>query len=532
MKKHVTGFLRGKHFSNIFFLFTLLSLLGGYAISNLPVFIGAVRNASFEDTDCFNKIESQYKENIAGRNQLIDLYGGMLNLLQKDMVGNFEFIKDDKGIIQSVYQMTMSDDFADDVIALSQKLAQKNIPFVYMIEPDRAIGNPLIEQFTKRQSLHSDIRNTFEAAGIDVLDLSVAMQSGQSTSAKEDFFFRTDVHLSTAAEFWMSTLLAEHLKDEYGILFSQMEQIYDMGNYTMQYFDFLGNNARSAGRWFTGVDQFEKYIPDFQTDLTMTDFSGVQTRKGDFQSVYMNSVENAADIDLYTYWIVDYGQWPSPYYEYRNNLNPDAPRILMLIDSIFLRGTGFLTLGSSQVTVVDIRYSEGFPYVEYALDKNQYDAVVLCGSTLIGSPFITDIVLPELPQEPAQTANDWIGINGLWIDLYNGNLVDGTEEVLKISHDYIQTELVGWAADFRTLKPLSALYLQVGEHTIPCTYGIERSGLDEVYGTSDLTKVGFTVSFPTAYLHGGEIGEIYFIQVSSDGTYMYEPVPIQFELDG
>ena len=115
MKKHVTGFLRGKHFSNIFFLFTLLSLLGGFAISNLPVFIGAVRNASFEDTDCFNKIESQYKENIAGRNQLIDLYGGMLNLLQKDMVGNFEFIKDDKGIIQSVYQMTMSDDFADDV---------------------------------------------------------------------------------------------------------------------------------------------------------------------------------------------------------------------------------------------------------------------------------------------------------------------------------------------------------------------------------------------------------------------------------
>lgn len=55
-----------------------------------------------QSTKCFSEvkkdqnkeIEEKYKESIAFRNEFIDLYGIFNNVLNKNIIGNFEFIKD------------------------------------------------------------------------------------------------------------------------------------------------------------------------------------------------------------------------------------------------------------------------------------------------------------------------------------------------------------------------------------------------------------------------------------------------------
>lgn len=131
--------------------------------------------------------------------------------------------------------------------------------------------------------------------------------------------------------------------------------------------------------------------------------------------------------------------------------------------------------------------------------------------------------LPALPEEPAQTADYWIGTNGICLDSCNGEST-GNADSFAIQRDAKQVELVGWAADFKTRQPLSALYLQVGERVIQCGYGIERTSVSDHYQDDNLKNTGFSVTFPAFYLREGAVDQLLFIQVGTDGTYRYEPV--------
>lgn len=131
--------------------------------------------------------------------------------------------------------------------------------------------------------------------------------------------------------------------------------------------------------------------------------------------------------------------------------------------------------------------------------------------------------LPNIPEQPHQTADYWIGSNGMYLDRYNNNKPE-TQNVISIDFNAEEVELIGWAADFKTMQPLSDLYVQVGDKVIKCEYGIERTGVATHFETDDLTNTGFTVTFPTSYLEGGQIDHLQFIQIASDGSYRYESV--------
>lgn len=134
--------------------------------------------------------------------------------------------------------------------------------------------------------------------------------------------------------------------------------------------------------------------------------------------------------------------------------------------------------------------------------------------------------LPVLPEESAQTADYWIGKNGICLDTYNGMNI-GNADSFSIQGDAMQVELIGWAADFKTRQPLSALYLQVGDQVIQCNYGIERTSVSDHYQDDNLKNTGFSVTFPEFYLCGGEVDQLVFIQIGADGAYRYEPVSYQ-----
>lgn len=162
------------------------------------------------------------------------------------------------------------------------------------------------------------------------------------------------------------------------------------------------------------------------------------------------------------------------------------------------------------------------------------DVVVFgCSERLINPILLRNLSIPKLvdkvsdvPERPAQTADYWVGTNGICIDTYNGTRIKNVGKITLDTESSVVT-LVGWAADFNALKPLDTLYLQVGDINIQCDYGIERTSVSNHFQNDDLKDTGFSVTFPASYLHDGQVDELRFIQVGADGTYRYEPVVYQ-----
>ncbi len=64
-----------------------------------------------------------------------------------------------------------------------------------------------------------------------------------------------------------------------------------------------------------------------------------------------------------------------------------------------------------------------------------------------------------------------------------------------------------------------------------CEYGLERRDVSRHYQNERLQAVGFSVTFPASYLRNGEVRELSFVQVGTDGTYRYAPVTYRLRRD-
>lgn len=115
------------------------------------------------------------------------------------------------------------------------------------------------------------------------------------------------------------------------------------------------------------------------------------------------------------------------------------------------------------------------------------------------------------------------GYQGMNVDSYNGKLASeqGTIDLREFDKaDFVQIE--GWAADFETNRPLSALYLKVGDSIYQCAYGKKRTSVSEYFGIDTLCYTGFSILIPMENLLSVE--KVEFIQIGTDGSYRYPDV--------
>lgn len=469
--------------------------------------------------------EAQFRESIRYRRSFIDLYGVALNILDLKVVGDLDFVKDERGVMQRPTTGVDEALFSHDMYELERVTAAAGTPLVYVSLPDktRYFGLAKSDAFLFDGQVSSRMGTLLEDE-IDCLDIGALIDSGGDAPSFDEFFFKTDVHCSTYGEFWMAKMLAEHLTSRNGIVFPDGERVFDLANHDIARYEFVGNTARSAGKYFAGTDLFEIYKPKFETDLKLVNPSASEQIAGNFEKVMLNGYESREDIDEYTYWVTDYGRFTSPYYKYVNESAPgSAPRILVVGDSIFMRGVAYLTLACKEVTVMDPRYFDGVEYLVGELASEHYDAVVVIATSVnfYRSRFASSTELPDLPEWPAQTSDGWIGTNGMFLDTYNSERIRNADPI-PIDREAMRFRLVGWAADFDGQRPLSALYLQVGDMIVRCNYGIERTSVSDHFQNDDLKDTGFDVEFPASYLQG--VDELRFIQIGTDGSYRYEPV--------
>lgn len=475
-------------------------------------------------------VEKDFQEKVYKRTEFINLYGLTLNTLNLKMVGDFDFVKDSHNIIQRFGTKTAPEKFLKNMNELKDRTDKLKIPLIYVALPDKSKYLELSEsekfcfegQMSKQ--IGKQLGNT-----IDCVDIDALMSQEIDAPSFEELYFKTDVHCSTYGEFWIAKMLANHLQTWYMIRFPNAQQVFDLLQYDIKKYEFVGGTARSAGEYFVGTDIFEIYRPKFKTNLDLINPSADEKRSGPFEYVMLNGYESNPNINKYTYLVTDYGRFTSPYYQYiNNNVTDDSPNLLVISDSVFMRGISYLALACKSLTVLDPRYFGGTEYVAQALDSQHYDAVVVVGSgfAYFNTRFQSSLGIPDLPVKTMISQEEygkWIANAGICLDNCNDNQV-GEKTDIQLDKNAVSVKLYGWAVDFCNDAPFKELYLQIGDITAKCEYGIERTGVVDHFKKDSLLKTGFRVEFPATYLQDAPDAEIAFIGVSANGQYRYQPV--------
>ncbi len=343
----------------------------------------------------FRELPDTLKENFMYKDEFTNLYGFTQKLLGKRVVGNFEFMKDEEGELHLFHSVSGDDQelFAKELIALNTLCGQNNDKLLYVQMPPRIMGD---QQTIAGYSPNNEnetmnyLEKQMEAAGVEYYDyFSSIIESG--LIEEDQIYFKTDAHMTTAAELVLLEELVSYLENQYGLEFCNKEIVLNWENYELDSRAFLGNFARSSGKYYAGTDRFDMYVPMFQTHLRTTVQDGQVLKEGDFKHAIMNGYEDAPDADCYTYWVTNYGQFTRDVYQFENLELSDGPNILLVMDSNGYRTASYLSLMCSRVTIVDPRYDSNGYGLSSLIQDFDYDAVIVMqGTSLCGSKLVYD----------------------------------------------------------------------------------------------------------------------------------------------
>lgn len=333
------------------------------------------------------QVEGEFQRDIKYKEKFIDLYGYYKRITGQNIVGNFEYIADDDGVLHMINDKTQENVelTIQQIMQLDSLAKQKEIPFVYIQGPNREIASKgkAWNYLNHDNAVMSQIVSCLVANDVDVIDLRELFENSKdATIDLEEIFFHTDLHMQTDAEIWASKQVANYLKNEKNLDLTDLEIIYDLNNYKKETYEFIGNYGRNNGALFVGTDKFDIYHPKFETDLSFYNNVSGEEKSGTFEDVLLNGQENCK-YDLYTYWITNYLQFQQPSYTIKNNNCTDGVKILIVTDSIAYRSISHLALAAGETTIVDPRFFNGNNYLLDEINKEKYDLVLVWQATFL-----------------------------------------------------------------------------------------------------------------------------------------------------
>lgn len=506
---------------SIFFA-ALLCFLG---IKNKDTFIENVKSAFTSEKSGaelqkeLNSTEAIIKEKFLYKKQAADIYGLGLMALNKNVVGNFEFMKVNGGSTMRFEDAIDTEHFYNEMIELNNYLKEKDTPLIYMNIPFKSLTENEAEAngYIGYYNSLTDLYNKLQAEGIDTIYL------GDEITTDETPYIKSDGHLHTDFEFETARIICDRLMNKYGYDIPEYDKVFDKNNYDIKDYPFLGAMSRNSGRYFSGVDTFQIFHPKYDTAMNMYVYDNNVQKSGTYDEVCLNGYEQRDDVSEYTYWIIDFLQYPNAYCDINNDVK--GPKILLITDSVMYRCASFLSLSSSNVTVIDPRFDTEL-LVNNAL-KCDYDAVVVCG--LAVAFYYSELyydAADEIEALEIADMKDAVVYHDMCIGYFNGVKQKKQGEITLDSSAEIIT-FDGWAVDSNSKNNLSNLYVKAGNNILTCKYGIESPGVVNRYNEPGYLNSGFTASFDASLLYdenGERLDSISFILVGNDGTYMYEPV--------
>ena len=319
------------------------------------------------------------RESFWNKDGFADIYGAIERSLGKNIIGNFEYIKDNLGILHMYSEVGDYSNLPEEMKYLKEYCDELNTPLMYVQMAPRLMSS---SQFNSDYAPNDDRTamqhwvNAISDLDIYVLDYEKDIVN-EGKVAPENVYFRTDAHMTTDAEWALLEELADVLQEEYNITLSNVDTVLNRENYQVDTRDFLGNFARSVGNYFTKIDQFDMLIPKFETHLKYFNSQGDLERFGSFQDTLMNGYEKEPLASAYTYWVTNYGHFMSDTYRYENEDNPDGSDLLFVMDSQGYRTISYLSLMCHSITIVDPRYAPTGQVLSDTLNSTNFDAVIV-----------------------------------------------------------------------------------------------------------------------------------------------------------
>lgn len=365
-------------FFSTLFVVTLLCLNGKSYFKMLEVIPEALEEKQ-DIVQISDQWSSILRESFWNKDGFADIYGAIECSLGKNIIGNFEYIKDNLGILHMYSEVGDYSNLPEEMKYLKEYCDDLNTPLMYIQMAPRLMTS---SQFNGDYAPNDDRTarqywvNAISNLGIYVLDYEKDIVN-HGEIAPENVYFKTDTHMTTEAEWALLEELTDVLQKEYNITLSNVDTVLNQENYIVDTRNFLGNFARSVGRYFTGTDQFNMLIPKFETHFKYFNSEGVLERFGNFEDTLMNGYEKDPSASTYTYWVTNYGHFMSNMYRYENEDNPDGCDLLFVMDSQGYRTVSYLSLMCHSITVVDPRYAPTGQALTDALNSSDFDAVIV-----------------------------------------------------------------------------------------------------------------------------------------------------------
>lgn len=264
---------------------------------------------------------------------------------------------------------------ADAFLATKKKLEAKGIPLLYVqsatkgaVSPDELMTGIENNAYDKVETFLSMLRNR----GIDVLDSRETL-----SEYGMEAFFRTDHHWTIESAFKVAEAITERLDSLEGIEPDKTAVKEENWNRKTYEKAFLGAEGRRTGIYYTGLDDFSVYTPDFRTSFAL---SGVNRygetfeRKGSFEDAIMDLSKDPSkysfeDSAYYIYWGGDYGRVSVDNREIKRGAS-----VLIVKDSFGVPVSAFMSCSFDRMEVIDARYYKGS--IESVVDEVRPDAVV------------------------------------------------------------------------------------------------------------------------------------------------------------
>lgn len=490
------------------FLLVVTLLMITTMLKTYKKIIPMVKNIGTENVaESFSDIQDTFKSGIFAKAELADIASLGDKALCRIFGDNYSYLRDENGYIHKIDDYQLFHILQLDMVDFRNRVRQRgnNIPFVYVQNPLRADLNSEydLHAFTNTDNLADESYNILSEAGIDYLQINPEITT----------YFKTDMHADTISQIKAMAQIVDYLEGKYGINF-QYKYLLDVENaelYDKEVYPMVGGYGRNMGAFFTDRDSFDRYIPKFDTSFTVDLIDSNVSATAPFNNMLIRVPEPF--ICWHSYWITEMAFYSHSLYRIVNNNIPDAPKLIMIMDSACLSGLPYLSMICSEILVFDPRFSDDIKFcnkVQAAIDD--YDAVIVDTLNDCSDEF-NIFVQFDLPSEVRTEHENPVTYE---IQNFDDQPVD-SDDTLVIDHNSEYVLLSGYAYDNVNQLGLGHIYLRIGDEIIKCNYGADTVGQ---FNNEFLDHVGFNVQIPIEMFKEAS-GQIELLCEGCDNTWLY-----------
>ena len=320
----------------------------------------------------------------------VTLWGGIQRLAGKRLAfGNTVYedvtLLDENGV-------TMADPFPSVQAASlgaeqARKLAMEvDAAFLYVQVPGKELSQTEFPEGVTDYSIqkYDTVISNLQSKNIPVLPMREIILEDAEKNGKDwmEYFYRTDHHWQNKAAFLAYQEICKEMQKQ-GL--TVKESLLQEDSYEKIIYEkvFLGTHGRMAGPLSTGLDDYERWIPKFETDYTLDVESRGIHKKGSFEECFVH-YENLAhySYDYYAYYA--YLQEDYECIEITNRLCSDGARIVIIRDSEAVPVSVFLASQCSELDILDLRYMKDNYAADYIREKKPDMILYIFGTGYLG----------------------------------------------------------------------------------------------------------------------------------------------------